>query len=136
MPAPTSEPHLDAVAVATVAVTALAGGEIAQYAGPYLVIMAAAIVGAVSSLMRRPEVVTRWVALAWVAWLTTLSLLLTGAVSALLEHAIRQAGWEVPSRYLLVPVSLAIAGVGHDWPALLVWAGRALKRLVARKVSQ
>lgn len=136
MPGLTSEPKLDAVSVATVAVTALAGGEVAQYAGPYLVIMAAAIVGAVSSLMRRPEVVTRWVALAWVGWLTALSLLLTGAVAALLEHAIRHAGWEVPSRYLLVPVSLAIAGVGHDWPAVMLWAGRSLKRLVARKVSQ
>lgn len=132
---PPPDPQLDAVSVAVVAMTALAGGEVARYAGPYVVILAAALVGAVASIMRRPDVLTRWQSLAWVCWLTGLSLLLTGAVAAGLEQALQVAGWAVPSRYLLVPVSLGIAGVGHDWPAVATWAAGLVRRIIARRAG-
>lgn len=129
-----SEAPLDAVTVAVVVITSLAGGEVAKYAGPYLVILAAAVVGAVLSLMRRPEAVPRWQALAWVAWLSLLSLLFTGAVAAGIEIVLHKFGWAVPSRYLLVPVSLAIAAVGKDWPQVGVWASGLLKRRAEKTV--
>lgn len=132
------QPHdtpLDAVNVAVVVITAFAGGEVARYAGPYLVILAAAMVGAVLSLMRRPEVVPRWQAIGWVAWLSLLSLLLTGAVAAGIELLLQKMGWVVPSRYLLVPVSLAIAAVGRDWPQVGEWLAGLLRRRVERKAG-
>lgn len=132
---PPPDPQLDAVSVAVVAMTALAGGEVARYAGPYVVILAAAVVGAVASIMRRPDVLTRWQSLAWVCWLSGLSLLLSGAVAAGLEQALQVAGWAVPSRYLLVPVSLGIAGVGHDWPAVGVWAAGLIRRRAERSAG-
>lgn len=132
---PPPDPQLDAVSVAVVALTAVAGGEIARYAGPYIVILAAALVGSVASIMRRPDVLSRWQSLAWVCWLTVLSLLLTGAVAAGLEQALLAAGWSVPSRYLLVPVSLGIAGVGHDWPAVAGWAAGLIRRRAERKLG-
>lgn len=132
MTPPPPDPHLDAVSVAVVAITALAGGEVARYAGPYIVILAAALVGSVASIMRRPDVLTRGQSLSWVCWLTVLSLLLTGAVAAGLEQALQAAGWAVPSRYLLVPVSLGIAGVGHDWPAVATWAAGLIRRRAER----
>lgn len=132
---PPPDPQLDAVSVAVVAMTAVAGGEVARYAGPYVVILAAAVVGSVMSIMRRPDVLTRWQSMAWVVWLTVLSMLLTGAVAAGLEQALHAAGWAVPSRYLLVPVSLGIAGVGHDWPVVGSWAARLIQRVVTRRVG-
>ena len=132
MTPPPTDTQLDAVSVVTVALTAVAGGEVARYAGPYIVILAAAIVGSVSSIMRRPDVLTRWQSLAWVCWLSGLSLLLTGAVAAGLEQALQLAGWAVPSRYLLVPVSLGLAGVGHDWPAVATWAVGLIRRRAER----
>jgi hypothetical protein len=133
-PQPTETP-LDAVTVAVVVITAVAGGEVAKYAGPYLVILAAAIVGAVLSLMRRPDAVPRWHALAWVAWLALLSLLFTGAVAAGIELVLQKLGWAVPSRYLLVPVSLAIAAVGKDWPQVGLWAAGLFRRRMENKVG-
>lgn len=126
---------LDAVNVAVVVVTAIAGGEVAAYAGPYLVILAAAMVGAVLSLMRRHDVVPRWEAIGWVAWLSLLSLLLTGAVASGIELAMLKLGWSVPSRYLLVPVSLGIAAVGRDWPQVGEWAAGLVRRRAERKAG-
>ena len=134
------QPHqpdapLDAVNVAVVVITAFAGGEVARYLGPYLVILAAAMVGAVLHLMRRPEHIPRWQALGWVAWLSVLSLLLTGVVAAGIELVLHKLGWVVSSRYLLVPVSLAIAAVGRDWPLVGEWVVDLVKRRAERKVE-
>lgn len=132
---PPPDPQLDAVYVATAVIATLTGGQAAPYVGPYAVIAAAAMVGAVFSITRNPAALTRWQSLAWVLWLTGLSLLLTGAVAAGLEQALQAAGWAVPSRYLLVPVSLGIAGVGHDWQAVALWAVGLFKRRAERRAG-
>ena len=129
-----SDPPLDAVHVAVVVVAAIGGGEIAPYVGPYLVILAAAVVGAVFSLMRR-EPMSRWQALGWVLWLSILSLLLTGAIAAGIEIALLKVGWEVPSRYLLALISMAIAAVGLDWPKVALWAAGLFHRRSGSKLG-
>lgn len=126
--------QLDVVTVAVVAIAAMAGGEVARYAGPYLVIIVAALVGAVGALMRRPES-TRLQAIGFLLLLTLLSVLLTGALAALAVHALDQAGMQIDARYLLVPISGGIAYIGHDWPAVASWAGGLAKKFINRRVG-
>lgn len=132
---PTPDPQLDAVTVAVVLIGAIAGGEVARYAGPYLVIAAGGVVGSVAAVMRHPEHLDRWRALGMVALLTGLSLLLTGAVAYGVEVAMAMAGWSMPTRYLLVPISIGIAAVGHDWPAVLRWAAGLIRRRAERRAA-
>lgn len=127
-----ADPQLDAVAVAVVVIGAIAGGEVARYAGPYLVIAAGGVVGSAVAVMRHPDHLDRWQALGMVALLTSLSLLLTGAAAYGIEVALAHVGWPVPSRYLLVPISIGIAAVGRDWPAVLSWAARLFRRRAER----
>lgn len=133
-PPPTEQIQLDVVTVAVVAITAVAGGEVAQYAGPYAVIIIAALVGAVGAEMRRPGS-TRLQALGFIGLMTTLSVLLTGALSALASHAFGQAGMPLDARYLLVPISGGIAYIGHDWPAVAAWAGGLAKKVISRRLG-
>lgn len=134
MTPPTEQVQLDAVTVAVVAVAALAGAETARYAGPYLVIIIAALVGAVGALMRRPSS-TRLQAVGFVLLLTTLSVLLTGALSSLAAHAFGQAGLPVDERFLLAPISGGIAYIGHDWPAVARWVGELIKKVITRRLG-
>ena len=134
MTPPTEQVQLDVVTVAVVAIGAMAGGEVARYAGPYLVIIVAALVGAVGALMRRPES-TRLQAVGFVLMLTSLSVLLTGALAALAVHALDQAGMQLDARYLLVPISGGIAYIGHDWPGVAAWIGSRLKKLIDRRLG-
>ena len=39
------------------------------------------------------------------------------------------------SRWMLAPVSGAIAAIGHDWPAVGEWVLRRLGRLIERKTG-
>lgn len=126
--------QLDVVTVAVVAIGAMAGGEVARYAGPYLVIIVAALVGAVGAEMRRPGS-TRMQALGFILLLTAMSVLLTGALAALTVHALDQAGMQIDARYLLVPISGGIAYIGHDWPAVAAWVGSLAKKLIDRRLG-
>lgn len=126
--------QLDVVTVAVVAIGAMAGGEVARYAGPYLVIIVAALVGAVGAEMRRPGS-TRMQALGFILLLTTMSVLLTGALAALAVHVLDQAGLQIDARYLLVPISGGIAYIGHDWPAVIRWAGYLAKKVITRRLG-
>lgn len=126
--------QLDVVTVAVVAIGAMAGGEVARYAGPYLVIIVAALVGAVGAEMRRPGS-TRMQALGFILLLTTMSVLLTGALAALAVHVLDQAGLQIDARYLLVPISGSIAYIGHDWPAVIRWAGYLAKKVITRRLG-
>lgn len=134
MTPPTEQVQLDVVTVAVVAIGAMAGGEVARYAGPYLVIIVAALVGAVGAEMRRPGS-TRMQALGFILLLTTMSVLLTGALAALAVHALDQAGVLIDSRFLLVPISGGIAYIGHDWPAVARWAGDLAKKVITRRLG-
>ena len=134
MTPPPEQVQLDVVTVAVVAIGALAGGEVARYAGPYLVIVISALVGSVGALMRRPES-TRVQAVAFIILVTLLSVLCTGAFSALAVHAFDKVGIQVEGRFLLVPISGAIAYIGHDWPAVAAWAGGLAKKVITRRLG-
>lgn len=134
MTPPTEQIQLDVVTVAVVAIAAVAGGEVARYAGPYLVIIISALVGAVGAEMRRAGS-TRLQAVAFILLLTTMSVLLTGALSALAARAFGHAGMPVDERFLLVPISGGIAYIGHDWPAVARWAGQLAKKVISRRLG-
>ncbi len=134
MTPPGDQVQLDVVTVAVVAIAALAGGEVARYAGPYLVIIMAALVGAVGAEMRRPSS-TRLQAVAFILLITLMSVLLTGALAALGVTMLGHAGVETDARYLLVPISGGIAYIGHDWPAVAAWAGQLAKKVITRRLG-
>lgn len=131
---PPEPTQLDIVTVAVVLITALAGGEVARYAGPYLVIVVAALIGSYFALQRRPEFGV-WRSLSFVAAITALAVLATGAASIVAAAALGRVGIEVQAHYLLVPIAGGIAWVGPDWPEVGDWAGGLLKRWAARKVD-
>lgn len=131
---PPDQTQLDIVTVAVVLITALAGGEIARYAGPYLVIIVVALIGAYFALQRRPEY-TVWRSLGFIAATTALAVVATGAASIVAAAALGKLGIEVAAHYLLVPIAGGIAFVGPDWPEIGSWAGGLFKRWAARKVG-
>ena len=133
-PPPTEQIQLDVVTVAVVAIAALAGGEVARYAGPYLVIIMAALVGAVGAEMRRPSG-TRTQAVGFILLITLMSVLLTGALAALGVTLLGHVGLATDARFLLVPISGGIAYIGHDWPAVAAWAGGLAKKISARRLG-
>lgn len=131
---PPDQTQLDIVTVAVVLITALAGGEIARYAGPYLVIIVAALIGAYFALQRRPEY-GRWQSLGFVAAVTALAVVATGAASIVAAAGLGKLGVEVQAHYLLVPIAGGIAFVGPDWPEVGVWVGRLIRRKAERRID-
>lgn len=129
------DPHpLDIVSVVVVMITALAGGQVAMIAGPYAVIIGAAVVCASFALMRRPEYgIGR--SILFVAGVTALSVLVTGAASVMAAKALGLAGIDVHAYYLLVPISGLIAYVGPDWPKVADWAAQHVRRRLERRLG-
>lgn len=124
---PPEQTQLDVVTVAVVLITALAGGDVATYAGPYLVIVVAALIGSYFALQRRPEL-DRWHSLGFVVATTALAVLATGAASIVAAAGLGKVGIEVQAHYLLVPIAGGIAFVGPDWPEVGVWLGGLVRR--------
>lgn len=131
---PPDQTQLDIVTVAVVLLTALAGGEVARYAGPYLVIVVAALVGSYFALQRRPEF-GRWQSLGFVLAVTALAVVATGAASIVAAAGLGKMGIEVQAHYLLVPIAGGIAFVGPDWPEVGVWLGGLAKRWADSRVK-
>lgn len=131
---PPDQTQLDIVTVAVVLITALAGGEIARYAGPYLVIIVAALIGSYFALQRRPEY-GRWRSLGFVLAITGLAVVATGAASVVAATALGKLGMEIHAQYLLVPIAGGIAFVGPDWPEVGGWIGGLVRRRVERKID-
>lgn len=131
---PPDHTQLDIVTVAVVLITALAGGEIARYAGPYLVIIVAALVGSYFALQRRPEY-TVWRSLGFVVAMTALAVVATGAASVVAAAALSKVGIDAGAHYLLVPIACGIAWVGPDWPEVGSWLGSLVKRRIERRVD-
>lgn len=125
----TPTPQIDPVSVAVALIGTLIGAELAKYVGPYLVIGAAGLTGSGLALMRRPPG-SRVSALAFVSWLTVLSILLTVPVAEWLASVLA-----VESRWMLAPVAGAVAGVGHDWPRVGEWLFQRLARLIERRTG-
>ena len=131
---PPDQTQLDIVTVAVVLITALAGGEVARYAGPYVVIIVAALIGAYFALQRRPEL-DRWRSLGFIVATTALAVVATGTASIVAASLLGKVGVEVHAHYLLVPIAGGIAFVGPDWPEVGTWAGGLIRRWAARRVD-
>lgn len=134
MTPPTDPPPLDIVTVAVILLTALAGGEVARIAGPYAVIVAAALVGSWWALSRRPDY-SVWQSVGFVALLTCTSVLMTGFASIAAAALLGRVGIEAHAYYLLAPISGALAAVGPDWPDVARWAVRLFKRRAERAMG-
>ena len=126
---PSGEPHLDVVSVAVVLLATLLGNEMAQYVGPYLVIVAGALVGSALALRRRPPSST-WVAVGFAAWLTSITVLFTVPVAYGLSRVIDEN-----YRWFLAPAAVLLAGIGHDWPKAIPWTLNFLRGLVAQRTG-
>ena len=94
----------------------------------------AALIGAYFALQRRPEY-GRWRSLGFIAAVTGLAVVATGASSVVAAGALGKLGVEVQAHYLLVPIAGGIAFVGPDWPEVGAWIGGLIKRRVERRVD-
>ena len=133
MSAPPSPP-IDIVTVVIALASAAFGPELAAYVGPYAVILLGALLGAAWSASRK-EPGTRVSTLGHIALMVGWALMVTVPTALLAGKAF---GWE--SKWLLGPVAVVIAGIGHDWPAVGKWAlglaRSAIERVVQRKGEQ
>jgi hypothetical protein len=103
----TPHPQLDIVTVAIALSTWAVGAELAQYVGPYSVIILGAIGGATWSASSRPSG-TRWDALGYVAWMVGLALIATVPLAELVARATG-----VAPRWMFAPVAVVIAARPH-----------------------
>lgn len=126
---PPNDPQIDPVSVFVALLGVIVSAELAKYIAPYIVIGAAGLVGSAFALSRAaPAPGMRWVG--YVAWYTTMSLLLTAPLA---YWANAWTGLDV--RWLLGPVSGLIAAIGHDWPRLGQWVIERLGRVIERKAG-
>lgn len=126
---PTPDPQIDPVSVFVALLGVIVSAELAKYIAPYIVIGAAGLVGSAFALSRaEPVAGLRWIG--YVAWYTTMSLLLTAPMA----YGVNAwTGLDV--RWLLGPVSGLIAAIGHDWPRLGQWVVERLGRVIERKAG-
>lgn len=119
---------LDPVAATTAFFAVLFGPDLAAYAGPYVVIIIGANVGAAWSLGRRP-VMSRSGAFYHFLLMCGTALILTVPLAEWIGIKIGSED----ARWLFAPVAMFIGGVGGDWPKLAKWIGR---RFIERKIGQ
>lgn len=110
---------LDAVGFFVFVAAWIFSADVAAAVGPYMLIIAAAAVGASFALIRQ-EKTTRLRAVGYFARVCGVAVIL-GAACA---YGIAQLHPGLTERSLLAPVSFAIGLVGNDWGALALWAGR------------
>lgn len=109
-------PPIDVVTVAIAVTTLLFGPAVAEFVGPYSVIfLGAALGGAWSASRREPD--SRGSTVLHMALMIGLAVLITVPASSV---ASRQFGIEL--KWMLGPVAVVIAGIGHDWPRVGSWA--------------
>lgn len=118
----------DAVGLSVVLVATLFSPAVAEVVGPYVVIAAAAVIGASFGLARRPPS-SRWAALGYFVRVVGLAILLTVGLSTWIvsRHP------EFTQRALLAPVALLI-GFG-DWPAVLAAAMKGIFASIFKAVD-
>jgi len=95
--------------------------EVAQVVGPYMVIVAAASIGASFSLARR-EKDTRVRAVWFFVRVCGLALLITVSLAAIVAayHP------DLSERALVAPIALLVGYIGDDWPRLLAKVVKAI----------
>lgn len=99
--------------------------EVAAVVGPYMLIIAAAAVGASFALIRQ-ERTTRLRAVGYFARVCGAAVFLSGICA----YGLAMLYPTLTERSLLAPVSFVIGLVGNDWGALALWAGRKLSAWV------
>lgn len=121
---------LDPVLVMTAVAGLLMGQELAQWIGPYAVIILGATTGAGWSLGRQ-EPMTRLVGLWFFTKVNLTALLITVPVAVMTATVLRleQANW------MLVPISMMVGGIGNDWPKVGRWILERLGRLIERRAG-
>lgn len=117
---PQSTP-LDIVAVSVVLAGLMFDSRIAEIVGPYAVIVLAAILGGALSASRRGEA-SRGKTIGYMALVIILALLVTVPLAEVTAAHIPVA--RVEPRVLFAPVAAIVAGIGHDWPTVLLWLFR------------
>lgn len=118
MPEPTSTSGISLAAVSI----ALLG----PMAGPYALIVFAALAGALWPLSAA-DTMTRSAG-AWLLLRCTLTaVVLTSALSLLLQNQ-----WQIPANEALAPVAFAIGALGNGWRPVFEAVGSALQAVLAR----
>jgi len=108
------KPVVDAVGLFVMLTALVADPAVADVAGPYLVILAAAVIGSSFPLVRRQKS-GRLSALLFMARIAGLAVLLTVGLANVIS-AVRP---EFQVRALLAPIALMVGAIGDDWSALL-----------------
>lgn len=121
------QPSLDPIAVAGLIFATWAAPTVAHVLGAYFVIILAASAGSGWALMRREKKGTLN-AMGFVSLMTLTSSLTTVGVSELVQHYVQVT---TPS-VLLVPISLMIGGIGHDWPKVVPWLANTVVNIITR----
>lgn len=123
-----SSPSLDIVTVAIAVATLLFGRDMAVYIGPYAAIVLGAMLGGVWSASRR-QTSSNLATIGYLAFWVLVTLLFTvPATEAVVGY------WGLKdSRPLFAPVALLIAGVGPDWPAVVLWFLKLRGYVVGRR---
>lgn len=124
---PSPQP-LDIVAVAVSLAALIFGNDVAAIVGPYAVIVVAAVLGSFWSASRRPEG-SRLATLGYLLAMVLTSVLFTVGLA---EIVARHLG-APDARPFFAPVSLLIAGIGPDWPAVGRWVISIGRSVVERR---
>lgn len=95
--------------------------EVASIVGPYIMIAAAAVVGASLSLKRR-EKTTRLSAMLFFLRVAGLAVLVTGLIATVMSA--QHPG--ISERAMLAPVALVVGVIGDDWGTVLGKVARML----------
>lgn len=132
MTTPLPPPPIDVVTAATTLAGLLFAPAVADAVGPYAVILLGAVLGASISAGLRPPDARIGSVLHMCIWVG-LALVLTVPAS-LLAVAYMPTGVEV--RWVLGPVAILIAGIGHRWPEVAQWGLGLVRRLVERFVER
>lgn len=121
---------IDPVAVAVFVLTAAVGPTAAAYLGPYVVIAAAGLTGAMFALGRR-DPTSRLGALQFVSLMVMASILATVTASKLLGY------WWAPlgGAYALAPIAIVIAYIGDDWAQVGKFVASRIGRLIESKTG-
>lgn len=124
------EVSIDPVAVAIFVLSSMFGPQLAMYLGPYVVIAAAGLTGAMFALGRRdPD--SRVKAFRFVITMVMASMLVTVSASKALGYV-----WApLASTYMLGPIAIAIAYIGDDWPDVGRFIATRFKRLIESRTG-
>lgn len=115
---PPQPPPLNIVAFAVALAGLVFDPRIAEFVGTYAVIFLGAVLGGALSASRRGSA-SRTATLVYMALVILLALLVTVPLAEALAPHIPVVRLE--PRVLFAPVAAVVAGIGHDWPKVLLW---------------